>query len=152
MKTYKITGIAILLLFIWLNAFSQDSLFISPDGFKWDMSKEEVIKIRGDEPSTVKANEIAFSDIGPNCLTTFYFENDKLYKIEEFHALDKSGYKKFYEKSKKLFIELYGSDFTTAPARSKQLNRLEWNKYASIIEIENLMGETINITYKRDSF
>jgi hypothetical protein len=152
MRTYKITGMAILLLFSCLNAFSQDSLFVSPDGFKWNMSQQEVRKIKVDEPSTVNADKIVYSDIAIRCVTTFYFENDKLFKIEEFHGLDKKGYKKFYGTSKKQFIELYGSDFGTAPGRGKNLNRLEWNKYESTIVIENVMGESIGIIYKRGLF
>jgi hypothetical protein len=149
MKTIKTIAVAITLLITSTNTFSQETEFVTPDGYKWGMTQDEVKKIKSDDPSSVTANEIKYTDLGDNCVSTFSFVDNKLVRIEEDHMLiDKKKSKAFYENTKKQFITMYGSDFGKSPGRDKKLlPRLEWYKMGTTIIIKNIMGETITIMY-----
>jgi len=114
-KSLAVSGI----IFLTALCYSQTSEFSTPEGFKWGMSREEVLKLNAGQPTTSDNEKIYYLNRETKNSLLYQFTDNKLISITKKYGFDTEDdlYNDF-EKYKKELINLYGTDYTKIPQRT----------------------------------
>ena len=146
----KLFGIGLLLMLCWTIGRAQDGTFKSDEGFTWGMSKQEVQKIKVDNPLSLKENQIMYSDLMSGSDAIFNFVDDKLVDFTNIYNPDKKKFQSTWDQWKKKLTEMYGEPVHTYPATHKKAQpTYVFNFKGTEIELRNLIDNEVRIFYKK---
>lgn len=114
MKTIKRSVITIGVFFLVNLVYSQTSEFSTPEGFKWGMSRADILRLNHGEP-TKSDNEMIYYLNNETMNSLLYkFSDNKLISITKKYGFETEDdlYTDF-ELYKKQLITLYGANYTT---------------------------------------
>lgn len=119
MKTIKRTLIILSTFLLSTTCYAQFDVFSTPEGFKWGMTKNEVLRLNYGTPTSSDNEKIYYFNASTTNSLTYLFVNDKLNAITK-----KYGYKSeydmnvYYDIYKKQLINLYGTNYTEIADKS----------------------------------
>lgn len=119
MKTAKQTLIIIIALLLSIKCYAQFGEFSTPEGFKWGMTQNEVLRLNFGQPIIQNNDEISYYDAKTTNSLIYKFSEGKLNQITK-----KYGYQSEYDMNiyfdiyKKQFINRYGINYTEIPDKN----------------------------------
>lgn len=114
MKSTRISLIIIAVFFFVNLSYSQSSEFSTPEGFKWGMSKTEILKLNNGQPTQSDNEMIYYLNTETMNSLLYKFSDNKLIAITKKYGFEtEDDLINDFEMYKKQLINLYGADFTT---------------------------------------
>ncbi len=112
MKSVKILLLIIGVVFITNISYAQTSVFSTPEGFKWGMTRNQVLKLNYGKPTKSDNEMIYYLNRETMNSLLYKFSNNKLISITKKYGFEtEDELVNDFEKYKKQLIALYGSNF-----------------------------------------
>lgn len=113
MKSTKETLIIIIALLLSIKCYAQSSEFSTPEGFKWGMTRNTVLKLNSSQPKESTTELIYYLNKQTLHSLLYQFLDNKLTSITKKYEYDtEDDLTLDFDKYTKQFINLYGASYT----------------------------------------
>lgn len=148
MKSIKLSLITIAVFFLVNLSYSQTSEFSTPEGFKWGMSKADILKLNNGQPTQSDNEMIYYLNTETMNSLLYKFSDNKLVAITKKYGFEtEDDLTHDFEMYKKQLIHLYGADYTTVA-----YEQFQWiNKNTRIMLFNSFANDKMKvfITYEK---